>query len=1309
MITSVKSKVFLLGLFLSFSLFSVLFFQGEASAVGVSTRQPSIGEDITRLSVSATGTWNNPLSISTLYVPAGAATGSVVISDITNQINSGGKIASFRVRDMDGAGNCVGSYLDSAYVLDMSSTAAQRTLSFTNNGPLSSINTLYRAYCVEVTSDTSVNGPGGCSGPSGCFSMNIVFRLYTSGSSLLGNYSGPNLNTGTGYFQNLTNANNDDKWSITLNFAPPCDGNFDIDKNLALYDLDTYAPVNSGIRFRMQEADKGASNWADLSLDITSPNGVSGSASGYYPINVGTGQSVFAHPNANYKAEKRYRILVTGIGQNNKIRILLPFDQLAAEGTCPETDNSTTCSITNVTYPTSNRARIVANITSASGIARGSASGGLHIGVSSVGDPSGTWDDAGVPNPAPDRQTNYVGRSGNRVGLTHYTESAGGFTYNRYYVTNGQAPGTFSITFEVDVNSTSRDLVVRMLKRSFPAEWLPQRCSTPISNPTPTTSCSAGNVSGFTNESVSFSATVTTSGNTSGYTLKGHHRINSGGYTAWGNISGSTFTGSATFSSVGQRTITIEVGYFNPSTASSPTSGTTSTCTLTVTIRNRVVTCANTTADSWVGQARTYSATLSNTGDSSVTVSVAISATGGTVSPTSRSVAVGANTTNTASTTGTANSSAGSFVITWSVTTPNSNSSGTGAAAAQTCTTTITKHALPTCRVNSGALTTYDAGVWGQTSAELVYADAYRGGSVINVSSNETRYRYNDGAPNTTYGGTLGTAGVREGQATRTSDTYIRLSNSDRTATQRTYQGGVAANGINSGSTRVMVPGLYGNAATPAITWTVDWRDGSFNPVNLTCTSNLSVPIQPLECIDTTNEFNLNTPDRATISIQNPNPDGVDVQVIVGGGANRSTFTANGATPNSGNVEVNDGVAGSDIAGLTNRGFRTAVDIQYASTGSYIVGWDINTEYRASGYSADTTGNCGLSGSGGTLIGVSRRPYLRTYGNDVFAGTSIVNINEPTSVCDLSSVGNVPIRSVGGVSDTGYYQGSAAELAAIATGSISNFLPGVGSYLDSSGTLYPNSPLRGNTVFDATFLDFLTFAGGGVGLDNIGGAYTSGGLCNEAFPDVSEWNDGGSILSDGRRTRSGNVTLSGTTIATGDRVSLYVDGNVTITGSITYSNPTAWTSTDDVPLLRIFATGDINISGAATNLDGLFVAGGTIRTCTEFQETDVDATVTSVIAACGNEAGSRRFTLRGAFVANDVIFGRTAGDVTFSNANPTTTPETVSAGGNKAETLVFFPELYIALWDEAIDSNDSVDDGDPSGAFDYISSPPPAF
>jgi hypothetical protein len=138
--------------------------------------------------------------------------------------------------------------------------------------------------------------------------------------------------------------------------------------------------------------------------------------------------------------------------------------------------------------------------------------------------------------------------------------------------------------------------------------------------------------------------------------------------------------------------------------------------------------------------------------------------------------------------------------------------------------------------------------------------------------------------------------------------------------------------------------------------------------------------------------------------------------------------------------------------------------------------------------------------------------------------------------------------------------------------------------------------------------------------------------------------------------RSGDLTIGTTQIPAQTKVTIFVSGDVNITGDITFSNSSA-SSFDRLQSFIIVATGDINIAGNVTELNGWFVAGGDIDTCS-----DGPARLSSTVC-------DQQLIVRGAVAANDIQFRRTWG--TVNPIDPVRPKE-------PAELFIFDPRIYLA-------------------------------
>jgi len=351
-IKPIKALLFIFVVILGVSIAST----DTAGASGAGPFQPS---DRGRLIVSATGTYNSPLSVSFLYVPIGQPNGSVQLNNVVNQINtSTPRMKYFSVRPVvDPSNNCGSTIIDAApqinYGDDRFGVSPTATINFSNSSSLPQTvvagSTTYKKYCVFVSTDSSVS-TGNCSTAVGCYHMNVTFSLQTSAPQTLGNYSGPAQNAGTGLFRTLPVPAFPGRFSKVIDFSLPC--GVSPGGLVWMYDLDTYQGDGSGgdnedQYYEIQVADKGANNWASIPLTSSWSDTRSAGTNRYHPWNVPTSGNVSTSPVGDFQPDKKYRLIIAEIARNNKIRINLPSDQILNEVPCVDPDTAT-CSISNI-------------------------------------------------------------------------------------------------------------------------------------------------------------------------------------------------------------------------------------------------------------------------------------------------------------------------------------------------------------------------------------------------------------------------------------------------------------------------------------------------------------------------------------------------------------------------------------------------------------------------------------------------------------------------------------------------------------------------------------------------------------------------------------------------------------------------------------------------------------------------------------------------------------------------------------------------------------------------------------------------
>ncbi|HSX34900.1 MAG TPA: hypothetical protein VLF62_04620 [Candidatus Saccharimonadales bacterium] len=288
--------------------------------------------------------------------------------------------------------------------------------------------------------------------------------------------------------------------------------------------------------------------------------------------------------------------------------------------------------------------------------------------------------------------------------------------------------------------------------------------------------------------------------------------------------------------------------------------------------------------------------------------------------------------------------------------------------------------------------------------------------------------------------------------------------------------------------------------------------------------------------------------------------------------------------------------------------------------------------------------------SGGTsavevCVYVSSRPYFRVYGGDVSAGNPQSNACTATSHAGLVSWSK----------DLTSYAGAGTRYAALAMDKIYDF-----------------STNMGNAAGTATTPSGLAFSNTGATGDTFGGNFGSLPCMTDFYAMKGGASFGGgnvSSLGTGTYTASGPITINGN-INPNQRTVLYVNGDVTIGGNITY--PGSWNLTS-MPMFQLVVSGNIYIDKGVTQLDGMYVAQanatpgtGTIYTCTNLATPYTVNTSGTFNVPCSN-----KLTVNGAFIAKQVQLLRTKGTVKQSATGE------ASSSANQAEVFNYTPAVWM--------------------------------
>ncbi len=283
-------------------------------------------------------------------------------------------------------------------------------------------------------------------------------------------------------------------------------------------------------------------------------------------------------------------------------------------------------------------------------------------------------------------------------------------------------------------------------------------------------------------------------------------------------------------------------------------------------------------------------------------------------------------------------------------------------------------------------------------------------------------------------------------------------------------------------------------------------------------------------------------------------------------------------------------------------------------------------------------------------VQVVRKPYVKVFGGDISAGNGIANAAGTCTSTAASIVGwnkRGPSYAGAGVQYAAFAVGAIRDVATASTNTAGAAAP--------SGLAFANTGTNGATGL---------FGGSYGQLPCMRNYYASRPSITKPLPATV-----GSIVASGVYASDTDVTLGGGIVGPGTRATVYVDGNVYVTGNITYGG--SWTPAS-VPLFRLIVRGNIYIDRSVTQLDGFFVAqpknpgtGGTLYTCATSAAPLVPSA--SLAATCGN-----LLTVNGGVAAERILLLRAHGSLSQSGQFDPYTSTTM------AEKFNFSPALWIA-------------------------------
>ncbi len=311
-------------------------------------------------------------------------------------------------------------------------------------------------------------------------------------------------------------------------------------------------------------------------------------------------------------------------------------------------------------------------------------------------------------------------------------------------------------------------------------------------------------------------------------------------------------------------------------------------------------------------------------------------------------------------------------------------------------------------------------------------------------------------------------------------------------------------------------------------------------------------------------------------------------------------------------------------------------------------------------------------------VTVAGKPYIKVFGGDLSAGAGQATGPAGTTCTDNANAGIISWNQ-----RAGSYAGAGAQYAAYAMSAITDF--------SSAQNLSGGAPEPIGLSFANTSSN--------IGSGGFGGSYGSVGCIADYYSRMpattSPLPANVSSMTNGAYFSNSGVSLTGGNVNPGNKISVYVNGDVYITSDITY--PGSW-NMGNIPLFELVVKGNIYVSSNVHRLDGVYIAqrngasGGTIYTCATSA-----APITLTNGAFYNTCNSK-LTVNGAFVAGSIELDRTKASLKQSSTGETS--DANGNGTNGAEVFNFNPSLWMV---QPLDTSGTVDN------YDAITSLPPVL
>ncbi len=261
------------------------------------------------------------------------------------------------------------------------------------------------------------------------------------------------------------------------------------------------------------------------------------------------------------------------------------------------------------------------------------------------------------------------------------------------------------------------------------------------------------------------------------------------------------------------------------------------------------------------------------------------------------------------------------------------------------------------------------------------------------------------------------------------------------------------------------------------------------------------------------------------------------------------------------------------------------------------------------------------------------KPYLQSYRGDMSAGQLFGTYNPGSGTEGACGTGSGNVKTFGLLGGSGV-SGSFVEYGLFANGAVD---------LSSPNQSFFSQVMSGKTTGTGRGLTFANTPGAG-GWNNPTCIKDYYGRYSVQSPAALTAAAIGSFVPyDGILRRTGDLTITASTVPAGKNIVILVDGNVTVNSPLSYAPSTA----GDVPSLMIVARGNIFFDKAATSVDGIWVAqpssptNGVIDTCSNGSS---PYALTALFANCNS-----KFKSTGSLIARKIQYSRTLGDIYITN------------------------------------------------------------